>query len=457
MKTRRAQSARLAPALLAAPALASLLLLTSCGGGGGSSPPPPSPLTVTTTSIPEGITGHPYSQFLAASGGRKPYTWAIASGSLPVGLVLATSGYLNGTASEAGQFEFTVQVTDAAGHTATRTLSLRVVEELVITSPYEALLWRNEPYSQTLEATGGTKPYTWTATRDLPPGLTLSSDGVLSGTPTECWHWVFDIHVRDAGPPVQTASHWFDVFVYRRLQITTSRLPAGRPNVPYRARISVEGNVAYHDYAPTITSGFLPSGLVLNDPTLEIIGVPTAEGTFDFTLEITEAARVVQTVSKALSLTISSDLGRNDSPATATAISNGTFRASISPYSDPVEGPAFPDNDYYALTANPGAIVTLETTADRLRPASPLDSVIELVDAGGNRFATCRPGNDDFGAFDRDCLNDDFDWSNTLDSKLQFQVPGTGTDPVTFYVRVLDWRGDARPDYVYDLLVSGAN
>lgn len=456
MKTRCAQSARRAPALLAASVLASLLLLTSCGGGGGSSPPP-SPLTVTTTSIPEGITGQAYSQFLAASGGKKPYAWTIASGSLPVGLVLLGSGYLNGVTSEAGLSEFTVQVTDAASHSATRPLSLRVVEELVITSPFEPVSWLNEPYTQTLEASGGTKPYTWTATGDVPPGLTLSSDGVLSGTPTQYGHWVFNIHISDAGPPVQTVWHSFDVVVYKRLQITTSRLPAGRPNVPYRVTISIERNESYHEYAPTITSGSLPSGLVVNDFSFEIRGVPTAEGTFDFTLEITETTRVVQTASKALSLTISSNLGRNDSPATATPISNGTFRASISPYSDPVEGPAFPDNDYYALAANPGAIITVETLADRLTPASPLDSVIEVVDADGNRFTTCRPGDDAYGLFDRACLNDDIWVGISHDSRLQFQVPGTGTDPVTFYVHVLDWRGSARPDFVYDLIVSGAN
>ena len=43
------------------------------------------------------------------------------------------------------------------------------------------------------------------------------------------------------------------------------------------------------------------------------------------------------------------------------------------------------------------------------------------------------------------------------DSYLKFQAPESTTGPVTFYVRVFSWDGSARPDYVYDLVVSGAN
>jgi hypothetical protein len=44
-----------------------------------------------------------------------------------------------------------------------------------------------------------------------------------------------------------------------------------------------------------------------------------------------------------------------------------------------------------------------------------------------------------------------------LDSFLRFLVPGTPGTPVTFYVRVLDWSGDARPDFRYEISISGAN
>jgi hypothetical protein len=106
------------------------------------------------------------------------------------------------------------------------------------------------------------------------------------------------------------------------------------------------------------------------------------------------------------------------------------------------------DNDYYLLTANPGATVTIEINAERLSPSSPMDSLIEIVDVNGVRLQSCNYS---------PCMNDDMD-STTLDSKLTMQVPGTtGGPPVTFYVRVLDWRGMARPDFVYTITISGAN
>jgi hypothetical protein len=56
------------------------------------------------------------------------------------------------------------------------------------------------------------------------------------------------------------------------------------------------------------------------------------------------------------------------------------------------------------------------------------------------------------------CINDDDPITTTTDSDLSFQVPGTtGGSAVTFYVHVVDWRGDARPDMQYQVLISGAN
>ena len=88
----------------------------------------PAPLTITTTSLPPGTVGIPYSATLAASGGTTPYTWSLSSGSLPVGLTLnATTGSISGTPTAAGTSSFTVQVTDAASPAATASRSLSIV------------------------------------------------------------------------------------------------------------------------------------------------------------------------------------------------------------------------------------------------------------------------------------------------------------------------------------------
>lgn len=90
---------------------------------------PPLLLAVTTTSLAEGTQGGLYSQTLGAKNGVKPYTWNVASGTLPPGLSLSAAGVLSGTPGGAGTFSFTVQVTDSSTPTpqvASQSLSLLV-------------------------------------------------------------------------------------------------------------------------------------------------------------------------------------------------------------------------------------------------------------------------------------------------------------------------------------------
>ena len=86
------------------------------------------PLSVSTTSLPNGTQSAPYNQSLAAVGGTTPYTWSLLSGTLPSGLTLSTSGQISGTPTTVGASNFTVQVTDsgAPAQTATQALSIIV-------------------------------------------------------------------------------------------------------------------------------------------------------------------------------------------------------------------------------------------------------------------------------------------------------------------------------------------
>jgi hypothetical protein len=85
------------------------------------------PLSITTTSLPGGTTGSSYYAPLAAIGGVYPYSWSIFSGSLPGGLLLnSTTGSISGTPLAAGNFNFTVQVTDGENPPASTTASLGI-------------------------------------------------------------------------------------------------------------------------------------------------------------------------------------------------------------------------------------------------------------------------------------------------------------------------------------------
>jgi hypothetical protein len=87
---------------------------------------PPQALCVTTASLPSGTDTVPYSATLAAVGGSPPYTWSLASGSLPPGLALSPTGMITGTPTTAGTFTFTVKVTDSVAGTATQTFTITI-------------------------------------------------------------------------------------------------------------------------------------------------------------------------------------------------------------------------------------------------------------------------------------------------------------------------------------------
>ncbi len=125
---------------------------------------------------------------LTASGGTgSPYTWTDPTGSLPPGLSLATvsnQGKISGTPTQAGAYPVTVTVTDSGGHTGTATWTWTVGNPpIVATNPGPRTSTKSAPASLSLTYTGGTGAVSWTAT-SLPPGLSITSAGVISGSPT---------------------------------------------------------------------------------------------------------------------------------------------------------------------------------------------------------------------------------------------------------------------------------
>ncbi len=90
---------------------------------------PVTPLAITTTSLPNAVVGTAYNAVLAASGGIPAYTWGLASGALPPGLVLAaTTGTISGTPSASSTYSFTAHGTDSGvpAQTAAKALSIIV-------------------------------------------------------------------------------------------------------------------------------------------------------------------------------------------------------------------------------------------------------------------------------------------------------------------------------------------
>ncbi|WP_250634206.1 putative Ig domain-containing protein [Pinirhizobacter soli] len=143
-----------------------------------------------------------YSQALSATGGTPNYSFVLSSGSLPGGLSFSTStNTISGTPNQAGTFPVTFTVTDSAGTPVTATKSYSIVvgqPTIVIGQPPSAAI--NSPYSFTLSSTGGTAPYTYTlhSGSSMPPGLSLSSGGVISGTPTTLGSYSVQVESQDS-------------------------------------------------------------------------------------------------------------------------------------------------------------------------------------------------------------------------------------------------------------------
>ncbi|MGB9255008.1 MAG: putative Ig domain-containing protein, partial [Candidatus Korobacteraceae bacterium] len=156
-----------------------------------------SELAVTSISPPAGTVGVNYSTTLAATGGVTPYTWSLASGSLPAGLSLSASGVISGKPTASGASTFTVQVADSGGTSqqtaiAQLTIAINVVTITTMSLPNAAV---NVLYSAPLAAIGGVTPYSWTMSGTLPSGLSLNSAGVISGTPISTGSATFTVHV----------------------------------------------------------------------------------------------------------------------------------------------------------------------------------------------------------------------------------------------------------------------
>jgi prepilin-type N-terminal cleavage/methylation domain-containing protein len=156
---------------------------------------------------------------LEATDGTTPYAWAITSGALPPGLALtAGTGAISGTPTSDGSYNFTIQATDSDNpqRTASKSLTITVnPNKPRVTTEFLTYGNVGQSYpSSTLSASGGLTPYSWSlaAGSNLPPGLSLSSAGVIAGIPTGPGTFAVTVRVTDGRGRV--ASKTLSIAVY---------------------------------------------------------------------------------------------------------------------------------------------------------------------------------------------------------------------------------------------------
>src|SRR5579864_7537181 len=430
------------------------------------------PMSIDTTSLPDSARGLNYGAAIYTLGGRPPYTIKVTNGALPAGLT-ATASWINvnlaGVPTTDGLYKFTVQVSDSyeTPNTVSRDFQIRISDQMALSGPTQAQILYDQSYSTTFPATGGFPPYTWSMSQ-IPPGFMFdSTTGSLSGTrkgasDTTSSSTTSVVTVHDSSnPPLSAPYSVFTLQVFGKLMISTTSMPP-----------VVAGNTVLLSPLATyagqwsVSSGSLPPGLSLGTSwsgNATITGSPTTAGVYTFTLNLTDGltGSVHQMAFQQITWTVK-DRGRsmrNDTVAQATAVSNISLLASISPFSD--SNSAGPDVDVYSMSAAPGSIVQVYADAnnDFIQPPEPnsLFPVVEIVDSSGSRYQACAPNYQSPATiFNLPCING-LDRHFSKQVFLSFQVPGTGTPPITFYVRVFDARGDARPDFVYTFTTNGVD
>jgi hypothetical protein len=135
------------------------------------------PLSVSTTSLPNGTQSAGYNQNLTAVGGTTPYSWLLFSGTLPLGLVLSPNGQISGTPTTLGTSNFTVQVTDSSAPVQTVTQALSIA----IAGPTDTISVSTTPLTSSLLVTGS-QQFTAAVTNDAANAGVVWTVADTSGT-----------------------------------------------------------------------------------------------------------------------------------------------------------------------------------------------------------------------------------------------------------------------------------
>ncbi len=300
-------------------------------------------LSIVPTALPAAIVGQAFASTLTATGGIPPYSWSVSAGTLPAGVTLGTNGVFSGTPTIAGASNFTVQVRDSVNATATRDFTVTTTAGLNISTATLDDAVVNVAYSMTLAAQNGTAPFTYTlAGGALPAGITLTSAGIFTGTPTVAGTFSLVVRVVDRGNLAATKA--FSLLVRPALSITTIDLPGGNVGTGYSAQMAAGGG--FPPYAFAVALGFqVPTGPLPPNLTLSasgaLTGTPTTAGSFTIGVRVTDAQNFTATRNFTIVITQVTlpTVTVTQITDTTTAASQPTFGVSLSaPFPTAIDG-----------------------------------------------------------------------------------------------------------------------
>lgn len=248
------------------------------------------PMTINNRpTLTEGYVQKAYANKLVANGGKAPLYYQVIAGDLPPGVKMSTAGVFSGTPTATGTYHFTVDLLDAAAPTDESTTDFTlVVNPITIdyTPPTTPGL-QGKAYSGKFTALGGKPTLVWArVSGTIPPGLTLSSAGVLSGTPSVASTFTLTVGATDKAVPANTATLTVSITI-EPLSFTSTGTPDVYQYESTTIKPTVNGGKAPLTFS--ISAGSLPPGLKLTASSGQISGTPTTTGTYNFTLTVTDS------------------------------------------------------------------------------------------------------------------------------------------------------------------------
>ena len=300
----------------------------------------------------------------------------------------------NGTSQvPGGNYTWTLNASNAAGNlvapdgsTLALTGPISVTTPLTITTASLQNAVVNSPYNQSITATGGTSPYTYSlasGSNSLPAGLNLNSTtGAITGTPTAAGSTSVNFQVTDSATPTHaTVTKALTVTVNAPVSISTTSLAAATQNAAYDQFVTAAGGTTPYTFGLTGSSNPLPAGLSLNSSTGEITGTPTTVGSTTVTFQVTDSTTpTAGTNTKALTITVNPPPPNAPTGVTATA---GVDSATLS-WTAPSTGPT-PTS--YTVMSNPAtsnlSVSSTSATVNGLTPGVSYTFTVEAADAGG--------------------------------------------------------------------------
>lgn len=234
-----------------------------------------------TNSFGDATVGVNYARQLEATGDT-PILWSII-GLLPEGMTLDyQTGVISGTPTMEGTYAFSVAASNQAG-TVNKNFTLTVLPAApaavapTIETAELTDATAGAAYSITIAASG-TASITWSDNGALPEGLTLSSDGIISGTPVTAGTYSFKVTAQnEAGSDEKE----YTLKVWQKPSITTNFFGPAMLGEGYGRTLEATGD---QPITWKISSGNLPTGLTLNATNGTITGTPTVSGEFTFTV-----------------------------------------------------------------------------------------------------------------------------------------------------------------------------